>query len=713
MAVAARCFHVKSRGRRTWQAQQLGDRACKKCDTLRAGPDRGLYPGYSQPGCDTHRRQYALFPAAELRDQPQPQARLQAQLQARHSRLGVVVRFYDLLHSLLALRRGPQEDSELTPPTPPRFGTLLKTLRTAAGLTQEALAERAGVSVRGLQDLERGQSQTPRRDTVELLAAALGLSALDRATFVAATRRGPQHRPSRLCCSRSLFAARALVPLVGRARELALLDRILTDAPEPLGSAPRCCWPASRASARRACCRRPPSTPSPRGWRCWWAAASGTAARSPMRPCWSALAQHLQGAEPAQLRAALAGCAWLVRLLPELADGASSRCLPGALPPEQERRLYSRRWPLPGQCGGAGGHAAGAGRPAVGGRRTPSTCWPRWCAPRHASRCAWWAPTATPRCGPRSPLRRAAGRPGAGAALAAQHRWVRWRPRGGGAPARRPAGGPRRPGGAVCVERVLQRAGVGCPSSWSAARRRCAPGHAAGECGRALGPGAGGAAAGGAPAAGRQEVLGVAAVVGRRASRALLLAVAGATGGGRAGRAGGGLPGAAAAGGGGRRLSLRARRDPRGGGGRSGRGAAGDAAPQGGRGAGARPRGGLPGGAGLPLRRGGSPDRAVHYLEQAGDHAWAQRAHAAAEGHYRRRWTAWKRWGAPQEALRVREKLGEVLYQDGPLRGRAAGAGAGRGGLPRRGRLGASGAGRGRHRGGGYPGGHRRGGASR
>ena len=56
----------------------------------------------------------------------------------------------------------------MSPPAAPRFGALLKAFRKAAGLTQEALAERAGLSTRGLQDLERGVHQTPRRDTVEL-----------------------------------------------------------------------------------------------------------------------------------------------------------------------------------------------------------------------------------------------------------------------------------------------------------------------------------------------------------------------------------------------------------------------------------------------------------------------------------------------------------------------------------------------------------------
>ncbi len=36
------------------------------------------------------------------------------------------------------------------------FGDLLRRLRLAAGLSQEALAERAGLSARGISDLERG-----------------------------------------------------------------------------------------------------------------------------------------------------------------------------------------------------------------------------------------------------------------------------------------------------------------------------------------------------------------------------------------------------------------------------------------------------------------------------------------------------------------------------------------------------------------------------
>jgi transcriptional regulator with XRE-family HTH domain len=53
---------------------------------------------------------------------------------------------------------------------------MLRRFRLAAGISQDELAERARLSVRGLSDLERGVSRTPRRETVALLAEALGLS---------------------------------------------------------------------------------------------------------------------------------------------------------------------------------------------------------------------------------------------------------------------------------------------------------------------------------------------------------------------------------------------------------------------------------------------------------------------------------------------------------------------------------------------------------
>lgn len=68
------------------------------------------------------------------------------------------------------------------------FGRLLRRHRAASGLTQEDLAERAGLSARGISDLERGIKTRPHRDTVDRLSAALALSPDAHASFVAASR---------------------------------------------------------------------------------------------------------------------------------------------------------------------------------------------------------------------------------------------------------------------------------------------------------------------------------------------------------------------------------------------------------------------------------------------------------------------------------------------------------------------------------------------
>jgi predicted ATPase/DNA-binding XRE family transcriptional regulator len=69
------------------------------------------------------------------------------------------------------------------------FGALLRHLRSAAGLTQEALAERAQLSIRGIKYLEH-DDRKPYGDTVRRLAEALGLDADTRASFESAARHG-------------------------------------------------------------------------------------------------------------------------------------------------------------------------------------------------------------------------------------------------------------------------------------------------------------------------------------------------------------------------------------------------------------------------------------------------------------------------------------------------------------------------------------------
>lgn len=94
------------------------------------------------------------------------------------------------------------------------LGSLLKRLRTAAGLTQEELAEKAQISARTVSDVERGLRVRAYRDTAERLATALGLDGAVRADFEVAAR-GRKRQPA--------LASVLPVPptrLIGRAHEL-------------------------------------------------------------------------------------------------------------------------------------------------------------------------------------------------------------------------------------------------------------------------------------------------------------------------------------------------------------------------------------------------------------------------------------------------------------------------------------------------------------
>jgi transcriptional regulator with XRE-family HTH domain len=63
------------------------------------------------------------------------------------------------------------------------FAAVVVGHRRRLGLTQEELAGRSGLSVRGVRDLESGRVRTPRQQTVRLLADAFGLHGADRERF--------------------------------------------------------------------------------------------------------------------------------------------------------------------------------------------------------------------------------------------------------------------------------------------------------------------------------------------------------------------------------------------------------------------------------------------------------------------------------------------------------------------------------------------------
>jgi tetratricopeptide (TPR) repeat protein/transcriptional regulator with XRE-family HTH domain len=66
------------------------------------------------------------------------------------------------------------------------FAAVLREYRSAAGLTQEELADRSGLSVRAIRDIEGGRSSRPFARSARLLAAALELDELGRARLLAA-----------------------------------------------------------------------------------------------------------------------------------------------------------------------------------------------------------------------------------------------------------------------------------------------------------------------------------------------------------------------------------------------------------------------------------------------------------------------------------------------------------------------------------------------
>src|SRR5689334_22581970 len=83
-----------------------------------------------------------------------------------------------------------------TTPKTTLFAALLRRYRIDAGLTQAALAERAGLSVRAVQHLEAGRGQ-PYPDTARRLADALPIDGDAREALHAAGEPTPRRRTRR------------------------------------------------------------------------------------------------------------------------------------------------------------------------------------------------------------------------------------------------------------------------------------------------------------------------------------------------------------------------------------------------------------------------------------------------------------------------------------------------------------------------------------
>ncbi|MBV9282576.1 MAG: AAA family ATPase, partial [Chloroflexi bacterium] len=206
------------------------------------------------------------------------------------------------------------------------FGDLLKQYRRAAGMTQEALAERAGYSTVYVSMLERGR-RLPLDATIQTLAGALALDARDRAALRALA--GGAGHPAG-----GTAGGPSAPPLVGRERERAVLERHLAGEGPPL-----LLMAGEPGIGKTSLLRETRALGASRGWRVLDGGCLRRGGQDPYAPLLEAIQRHLRDHDDDQLRADLRGCAWLVRLLPELADGPIEPLPAWSLPPERERRL--------------------------------------------------------------------------------------------------------------------------------------------------------------------------------------------------------------------------------------------------------------------------------------------------------------------------------------------------------------------------------------
>jgi predicted ATPase/transcriptional regulator with XRE-family HTH domain len=107
------------------------------------------------------------------------------------------------------------------------FGVRLRRAREAAGLAQEELAERAGLSPNTIGGLERGEHRRPYPATIRVLADALGLNDAERAALIAAVS-APNYSVTQADATPSGLPA-PLAPLIGREREVDAVSALLRE----------------------------------------------------------------------------------------------------------------------------------------------------------------------------------------------------------------------------------------------------------------------------------------------------------------------------------------------------------------------------------------------------------------------------------------------------------------------------------------------------
>jgi len=177
------------------------------------------------------------------------------------------------------------------------FGTLLRAHRTRMPLTQEELAERAGLSERTLRNLEAGRIHRPYPDTIRRLADALNLTGEERQDFEGTARQVTVGSATTAVGSRSgpLGPVPCQLPpdaadFTGRSEQITLVRNLLAGTaadraptavvvsavaarpgsarPRSPSTSPTSCGASSRTASCTSTCTAPPSIRLRRPW-CW------------------------------------------------------------------------------------------------------------------------------------------------------------------------------------------------------------------------------------------------------------------------------------------------------------------------------------------------------------------------------------------------------------------------------------------------------------
>jgi transcriptional regulator with XRE-family HTH domain len=216
----------------------------------------------------------------------------------------------------------------------PAFGTILRRFRRAAGLSQEELAALAGLSTHAVGDLERGYRSRPRQETVILLREALQLNQEDQVLFDTAARHA---RRAQIAVSLPHDGNRFLCPpFVGRATERSRCERYLAGeenhllfiSGEPGVGKTRMVYEVGGLA-------------SAQGWGVLAASCRRSGAGESYGPLLDLILGVVRRQTPQERRVNLRGCAWLVGVLPELAETLPSPVPGWPLGWVQERRLVT------------------------------------------------------------------------------------------------------------------------------------------------------------------------------------------------------------------------------------------------------------------------------------------------------------------------------------------------------------------------------------